>query len=84
MKERNVKKGTSGTDKERGHKRSTEHRTGSVSFVLTLWVEPREVEADPEWRWKVRHVQTDEQAHFTRIADVLAFVASHSGVAAPR
>ena len=57
---------------------------GPVSFVLTLWVEPREVKADPEWRWKVRHIQTDQQASFTHIADVLAFIASRSELPAPK
>ncbi len=81
MKERSVKKVT---NEGRGRKRSMDLRAGSVSFVLTLWVEPREVEADPEWRWKVRHVQTDQQAYFRRVADVLEFVASESGLPVPR
>ena len=56
---------------------------GPLSFVLTLWAEPREVNADPEWRWKVRHIKTDRQAYFTRVADVLKYVASQSGFPAP-
>lgn len=55
-----------------------------VSFVMTLWLEPREVEAEPEWRWRVSHVQSKKQAYFTRLADVLAFITSQSGLPAPQ
>lgn len=55
-----------------------------MSFVMTLWLEPREVKAEPEWRWRVSHVQTGEQAYFRRLTDMLAFVASRSGVPGPQ
>ena len=80
MKERGVKKITKRDGSEKG---PIEPRQGSVSFVLTLWAEPREVTADPEWRWKVRHIQSDEQAYFTHIADVLTYVASQTGLPTP-
>lgn len=51
---------------------------------MTLWLEPRETVAEPEWRWRVRHVQTGEQTHFRRLGDVLAFVADRSGMPSPR
>jgi len=62
----------------------TDRRASTVSFVMTLWLEPQEVKAEPEWRWRVCHVQTGEQTHFRRLGDVLAFVASRSGVPGPR
>ncbi|MEE8443296.1 MAG: hypothetical protein V3S37_06050 [Dehalococcoidia bacterium] len=50
-------------------------RTAStVSFVMTLWLEPQQGEAEPEWRWQVCHGQTGEQAYFRRLSDMLAFV----------
>ena len=55
-----------------------------VSFVILLWLEPRVGVAEPEWRWRVKQVQTGEQVHFWRLADVLAYVASRAGVSAPR
>ncbi len=57
---------------------------GAASFVLTLWLEPREVEAVPEWRWRVVHVQTGQQEYFQRLTDVLAFITSRSGLPPPR
>ncbi len=51
---------------------------------MTLWLEPQQVEAEPEWRWRVSHVQTGEQAYFRRLTDVLAFITSQSGIPAPR
>lgn len=60
-------------------------RTGeSVSFVMSLWMEPREVEADPEWRWRVLHVQSGEESYFKNLDDLLEFVATKSGVSAPQ
>jgi len=55
-----------------------------VSFVMTLWLEPQSVAADPVWRWRVTHVQTDEQNYFDRLDDVLTFIAIQSGLPAPR
>ncbi len=50
---------------------------------MNLWLEPRQVEADPEWRWRVCHVQTVEQAYFRRLTDVVYFVASQSWLTGP-
>lgn len=55
-----------------------------ASFVMLLWLEPRDRTAEPEWRWRVKRVQTGEQAHFRRLADVLAYVARQAGAPAPR
>ncbi len=54
-----------------------------MSFVMTLWLEPRAVEAEPEWRWRVTHVQTGEQVYFRRVADVLAYISTKAGVSSP-
>lgn len=54
-----------------------------VSFVIRLWLEQRERAAQPEWRFEVRHVQSDARTHCRRLADVLAFVECHAGVAPP-
>jgi|TARA_Y100000031_G_scaffold129810_1_gene149101 hypothetical protein len=51
---------------------------------MTLWLEPQSVAADPVWRWRVTHVQTDEQNYFDRLDDVLTFIAIQSGLPAPR
>ena len=34
----------------------------------------QETEADASWRGVVRHVQTDEEARFTRIEEALQFI----------
>ncbi len=57
--------------------------TKSVSFVIVLWLEPREVQAEPEWRWRVNHVQSGDQALFKRLDDVLAYVATKAEVSPP-
>jgi hypothetical protein len=53
-----------------------------VSFVIVLWLEPGRG-AKPEWRWRVRQAQTGEEGCFRRLEDVLAYVTSRTGVAAP-
>ncbi len=56
------------------------------SFVLALWLEPRQGAAgqvDPEWRWRVRCVQTGTEAYFRRIGDLLAHIAEQSGMPPP-
>jgi hypothetical protein len=53
------------------------------SFVLLLWLEPGAGRGAPEWRWRVRWVQTGEEACFRRTADVLAFIAERAGLPPP-
>ena len=69
-----------------GPRRSKEagSRGFGVSFVLTVWLESQEVEADPVWSWRVTHVQTGKLAYTRRLDDVLAFINSQSGLAAPK
>lgn len=54
-----------------------------VSFVIRLWLEPRPVAAEPEWRGHVYHVQTGEEAYFRRLRDLLSFVEQKAGVSPP-
>ncbi|MBI2862460.1 MAG: hypothetical protein HYX89_06550 [Chloroflexi bacterium] len=53
------------------------------SFVIVLWLEDGEIQGEPEWRWRVTHVQTEEQAYFRRLADVLTYVSAKAGVSPP-
>lgn len=63
---------------------SVQRRRGkTVSFVMTLWLEPREVPAEPEWRWRVVQVQTGEHRYFRRLSDLLAHVSEKAGVPPP-
>ena len=55
-----------------------------VSFVLVLWLEPQEEMADPEWRWRVKRVQTGEQAYFRCVPNMLAHISRQTGLPAPR
>lgn len=56
---------------------------GSVSFVMTLWLEPREHKEQPEWRWRVRHVQSGDEACFRSMTGVLQFIEDKAGVSGP-
>jgi hypothetical protein len=55
-----------------------------VSFVLTVWLESQEIEADPVWSWRVTHVQTGKLAYTRQLDDVLAFIKTQSGLPAPK
>ena len=55
-----------------------------VSFVLTVWLESQDIEADPVWSWRVTHVQTGKLAYTRQLDDVLAFINSQSGLPAPK
>lgn len=67
-----------------GREKDTEIRSGGVSFVMTVWLEAGGVEAEPEWRWRVTHVQTGKQSYFRRLNDVMNFIAGESGVPSPQ
>ncbi len=56
-------------------------RRETISFVITLWLEPS---AEPEWRWRVTCVQTGEQRLFHHLQDFLTFVSTEADVPAPR
>jgi environmental stress-induced protein Ves len=51
---------------------------------MTVWLEPSDGDSDPQWRWRVSHAQTGEEAHFTRLADVLSFISAQSGSRPPQ
>lgn len=56
----------------------------NVSFVLRLWLEPREKSSHPEWRWHVQHVQSGEEAYFHRLAELLTYIERKSEVPPPQ
>ena len=58
-------------------------RSDSVAFVIVLWLEPRGMAEEPEWRWRVREVRGGGEASFRRVADVLAYIAARSGTSGP-
>lgn len=58
--------------------------SSGASFVMTVWLEPGKGDGDPEWRWRVSHAQTGEEAHFRRLTDVLTFITTQSGRPPPR
>ena len=80
MKESYEKKVTKSQGNRSGPDRSIEK---GASFVIALYLEPRDVEAEPEWRWRVSHIQTGEQVYFRRLDDFLDYVAAKSGVPRP-
>lgn len=57
--------------------------TDNASFVLRLWLEPSS-EHNPDWRWKVHHVQSGEERYFRNLANVLEFVSDCANVVPPR
>ncbi|HMM40674.1 MAG TPA: hypothetical protein PKA95_02095 [Thermomicrobiales bacterium] len=54
-----------------------------MAFVIVLWLEPRGMAEEPEWRWRVREVRGGGEASFRRVADVLAYIAARSGTSGP-
>lgn len=56
----------------------------SLSFVMTLWLEPMDPPGQAEWRWRVVQVLTGEQRYFRSLADLLAYVSDEAGVPPPR
>lgn len=53
-------------------------------FVIVLVLETSRERSEPEWRWGVRSVATGDEAHFRRVADVLAYVAMKADAPTPR
>jgi hypothetical protein len=49
----------------------------SSSFVLRIWWE--EGGASPVWRGWVQHAASGDARYFRRLADLLAFVETHTG-----
>ena len=50
------------------------HTPAEISFIIRLWLEARDVPAEPTWRFEVRHVQTGQQVHCRSLVDLLAFI----------
>ncbi len=53
------------------------------TFVIVLWLESASPPDRPEWRWRVTRVDTNERHYFNRLADLLAYVSTETGVEAP-
>lgn len=45
----------------------------SVSFVARIWLEQSQ-NGGPVWRGHIRHVQTGEERHFGRLAEMCGFM----------
>ncbi|MFN3974468.1 MAG: hypothetical protein ACK4K2_04210 [Dehalococcoidia bacterium] len=58
-------------------------KSGGISFVIVLWLEPQQSTDAPQWRWRVTDVQSGNKAYFCRIADLLAYVSERAGVTPP-
>lgn len=37
------------------------------TFIIRLWVEPREVVGSQEWRGEIQHVPSGRRTHFRRL-----------------
>lgn len=58
--------------------------TKMVSFVLRFTQEAQtDASAPPEWRGMLRHVQTNEQTHFTELDEALDFIANYVDLKMP-
>jgi len=52
--------------------------TKMVSFVLRFTQESQsDTMSSPAWRGMLRHVQTNEQIHFTELEEALAFITQY-------
>lgn len=49
-----------------------------ISFVARIWVE-RGPNGDPVWRGHVRHVQSGEERHFSRLSELCVFMEGLAG-----
>jgi hypothetical protein len=48
------------------------------SFVVRLWLEPREIEnAAPVWRGVIEHVTTGKRLYMNNLDQIKAFIASY-------
>jgi hypothetical protein len=55
-------------------------QTNIVSFVLRFVQETTDAVAEPsstEWHGVIKHVQTNDEQHFARLADAIAFIARY-------
>lgn len=47
-----------------------------VRFTQHLWKDPQE-EPHVQWRGRIRHVQSDQEANFSELNEVLTFIRNH-------
>jgi len=62
---------------------AVENKQVSISFVARIWLEA-ETNGDPIWRGHVRHVQSNDEAHFQDLKTLNEFLAQVSGVGGPQ
>jgi len=62
---------------------AVENKQVSVSFVARIWLEAK-TNGDPIWRGHVRHVQSNDEAHFQDLKTLNEFLAQVSGVVGPQ
>jgi len=59
-------------------------QTNVASFVLRFMQDRTDTDAPPtNWRGVVKHVQTNEEKHFTSFADAIEFIAGYVNLDAP-
>lgn len=52
---------------------------GAASFVARIWLE-RHQNGGPVWRGHIQHVQSGEERHFSRLAEMCSFIEPLAGV----
>ena len=50
---------------------------------MTVWLESQGTGTEPEWRWRVVHVQTGKESYLRGLSDVVAFISLESGAPGP-
>ncbi|MBX3014055.1 MAG: hypothetical protein KF832_21220 [Caldilineaceae bacterium] len=53
-------------------------------FVIRMWQEVDTVAATQQWRGSVKHVLTDQSYYFTRLPDLLTFIAAITAGETPK
>lgn len=76
-------RGISGDKPEMGEAAWGQTTGHTATLVIVLTLEEGSAAGESQWQWRVRSVETGAEAHFRRVADMLAFVAAVSGQAAP-
>ncbi|MCC6312851.1 MAG: hypothetical protein IT337_02470 [Thermomicrobiales bacterium] len=55
----------------------------TATFIIVLALRSRGEGGETQWRWRVRSMETGEERQFLHVADVLAYVATQTGVPLP-
>lgn len=54
-----------------------------TSFVMKLWLEQGNQEGPPDWRWRVRHIQSGDESYFRNMSAMLKFIEEKSRLMPP-